>query len=412
MIEFNSDVLDNGLKLLHHKDATTKMVALNILYKVGARNEVEGRTGFAHLFEHLMFGGSVNIPSFDESLNAAGGESNAWTSSDITNFYDIIPSQNVETAFWLESDRLFQLAFSQQNLDTQKSVVMEEFKQRCLNVPYGDLHHIIADNAYKMHPYRWPVIGRKLEEIESVTLDAVKDFFYSHYGPDNIIMCVAGDISFEKAIDLTEKWFGPIPSRNIQIPVIPQEPMQSSPRIKRVVKDVPNDMIVKSYHMCSRGDKDYQTSDIISDLLANGNSARFFKNILMKTEVFVDLDATVGEQIDPGLLNIKGRLRDGVSYEEAEMVIKNELDDFMANGASEYEITKFVNKWESTRCFENISYFEKAVKLCYYDLISYADDINKEIDKYRAITQDDVVRVARNLFREDNCCTVYYGKNA
>lgn len=410
MIEFKTYTLANGLRLIHHKDATTKMVALNLLYKVGARNEDPLKTGYAHLFEHLMFSGSANAESYDEPLQAAGGESNAWTSNDVTNYYDIVPAHNVETAFWLESDRLLQLSLTEKKFEAQKSVVIEEFKQRCLNTPYGDVSHIIRKNAYKVHPYRWPVIGESTDVIAAATLDDAWDFFHSHYSPDNLIMCVSGNIDFERAVELTEKWFGDIKSRNVRQQIIPTEPIQIEPRRVRVECDVPKNMILKAYRMCGRVDKDYQTSDIVSDVLANGNSSRFFRNVIMETDVFSLLDASIGGSMDPGLFYVRGYLRDGVSYEEGEAVIKAELDSFLNEGASEYEITKYVNKLMSKEMFENLSYQEKATKLCAYEFQGAAGDINTEEDRYRAITPEDVDRVARAIFREECCTTLFYGK--
>lgn len=410
MIEVNSYTLSNGLRLLHHKDATTKMVALNLLYKVGARNENPLKTGFAHLFEHLMFSGSANSESFDEPLQAAGGESNAWTSNDMTNYYDVLPAHNVETAFWLESDRLLQLSLTEDKFETQKSVVVEEFKQRCLNRPYGDVSHIIRDAAYTVHPYRWPVIGLSTDVIANATLDDAWGFFNSHYSTDNLIMCVSGNIDFDRAVELTEKWFGDIAPRHIMPQIIPVEPVQTAPRNLMVERDVPQNMILKAYHMCGRSDADYQASDIISDILANGNSARFFRNVLMKSEVFSSLDASIGGSLDPGLFYVRGYLRDGVSYEEGNELIQRELSAFLKEGASEYEITKYVNKLDSKEQFENISYLEKATKLCSYEFSSKADDINSESDRYRALRSEDISRVSNEILQERNCTTLFYGK--
>lgn len=410
MIEVKSYTLSNGLRLLHHKDATTKMVALNLLYKVGARNENPDKTGFAHLFEHLMFSGSVNSESYDEPLQAAGGESNAWTSNDMTNYYDIIPAHNVETAFWLESDRLLQLSLTEKKFEAQKSVVVEEFKQRCLNRPYGDVSHIIRDAAYKIHPYRWPVIGLETDVIANATLDDAWNFFNAHYSTDNLIMCVSGNIEFEKAVELTEKWFGDIKPRNVVQQNLPVEPIQTESRLLKVERDVPQNMILKAYHMCGRTHSDYQTSDIVSDILANGNSARFFRNVLMKSDVFSSLDASIGGSIDPGLFYVRGYLQNGVSFEDADAVIQKELSDFLNEGASEYEIAKYVNKLDSREKFENISYLEKATKLCSYEFISKADDINAESGKYRAITCDDIKRVSKSILSESNCTTLFYGR--
>ncbi len=410
MIKVNTYTLKNGLTLLHHKDATTMMVALNLLYKVGARNENPYKTGFAHLFEHLMFSGSLNSDSYDEPLQAAGGESNAWTSNDITNYYDIVPAHNVETAFWLESDRLLNLTLTEKKFEAQKSVVLEEFKQRCLNTPYGDVSHIIRDNAYTMHPYKWPVIGRSTDVIADATIDEARLFFNNHYSVNNLIMCVSGNIDFEQAVALTEKWFGDIECRNVKKQKIPVEPFQEKERRLKIEKDVPKNMILKAYHMCGRTHEDYQISDIISDILANGNSSRFFRNVLMKSDAFSSLDASIGGSVDPGLFYIRGYLNEGVSYEQGEDIIKKELESFLHESASEYEITRYVNKLESKEQFENISYLEKATKLSFYEFISKADDINTEIEKYRTITSDDIKRVSRKILIDSNCTTLFYGK--
>ncbi len=412
MIEVNTHILDNGLRLVHHYDATTQMVALNLLYDVGSRDEVHGQTGFAHLFEHLMFGGSQHIPDFDTRLQMAGGESNAWTSDDITNFYEILPAHNVETAFWLESDRMNQLAFSQKSLDAQKSVVIEEFKQRCLNVPYGDVGHILRATAFRQHPYRWPVIGERVEDIENVTIDAVRDFFYSHYAPNNAILCVAGNMTFDDAVDLTEKWMSQIPRRAVKMRNIQAEPEQMELRKVEVNRDVPHNLIMKAYHMCGRRDANYYASDIISDILANGNSARFFQNVLMKTDAFIDLDASIWGSIDPGLMIVRGRLRPDVKFDEANAIIEDELCKLVSDGVSQYEVEKFVNKYESKECFENISYSEKASKLCYHELLGNARDINNEVEKYRNLENQDIKRVAGSIFRPENETRLYYGPEA
>ena len=412
MIEINRHTLSNGLRLLHYHDASTQMVAVNVLYDVGARDEVPGHTGLAHLFEHLMFGGSEHIPDFDTPLQMAGGESNAWTSDDVTSFYDIVPAHNVETAFWLESDRMNALALTQRSLDAQKSVVIEEFKQRCLNVPYGDVSHLVRPVAFTKHPYRWPVIGEKIADIEGVTLDVARQFFHGHYAPNNAILCVAGNISFDSAVQLTEKWFNHIPRRAIIPRNLPVEPQQAEPRFISHHADTPQDLIVKAYHMCNRRHPDYHASDIISDILANGNSARFFTNVLLKTNLFSDLDASIWGSIDPGMMVIKGRLLPGVAFDDANSVIDTELQRLVTEGVSQYEVDKFVNKFESKECFENVSYAEMASKLCYHELIGSADDINSELARYRRLTAADINRVARTIFAPENETLLYYGPSA
>ena len=367
MITVNKYQFLNGLRLLHHADSNTRMVAINLLYDVGARDESPDCTGFAHLFEHLMFGGSLHIPDFGTALQKAGGENNAWTSNDITNYYTIVPRQNVETAFWLESDRMLGLDFSQHSLDVQKAVVMEEFKQRTLNQPYGDIPAIIRELAYREHPYRWPVIGRDISHIEKATLEDVRSFFYNHYAPNNAILAVVGDISFEEALRLSEKWFSPIEKRNIAPRCILPEPEQEAPRYKEVVRDIPSDAIVKAYHMGRRCDADYQTCDLMSDILSNGRSSRLFRRLVMEKSLFTSIDASITGDIDAGLFLINGRLNQGVSLQQADEAIEEELGRLCRESASEQEISKMVHKFETGYLFSNLSYVDKAANLSYFE---------------------------------------------
>ena len=412
MIDIQTHTLDNGLRIVHNKDATTQMVALNLLYDVGSRDESPERTGMAHLFEHLMFGGSANIPDFDRPLQAAGGESNAWTGDDVTNYYDIIPAHNIETAFWLESDRMKELAFSKRSLETQRSVVMEEFKQRCLNMPYGDVSHIIRALAYKYHPYRWPVIGLDLSHIEHVTAAEVKDFFYSHYAPDNAVLSISGNIGFDRVVHLSEKWFGDIERRNIAPRNLAQEPEQTEERMVCVKRDVPQNEIIKAYHMGARMDASYHACDLISDMLSNGNSSRFYRNLVMRGNLFTEIDAYIIGSVDPGLMVIRGRLQPGVSFDAAGKAIRQELLRLCEDPVSGFEIEKCVNKFESKELFSNISYQERASNMAYYELLGGAGMINNEVANYRKLTGNDIRDAARNMFRDDNCSTIFYGPNA
>ena len=412
MISFNTYRLKNGLKLLHHYDSATQMVALNLLYDVGSRDEDPATTGLAHLFEHLMFTGSKNAPNYDAPLQAAGGTSNAWTNVDMTNFYETVPAHNVETAFWLESDRLLNLNLTEESISTQKSVVIEEFKQRCLNVPYGDLMHILSALSYKVHPYRWPTIGLKTDDIQNATDQQIRAFFQNHYAVNNLILCVSGHIDFEKAVALTEKWFGDIEPRQIPLRSLPQEPKQTESRFKKVNRDVPNNVINMCYHMCGRGDSDYQVCDMLSDVLSNGPSSRFYQNVLLKSGLFTELDASVSGTYDPGLFLIRARLAPEVSFDKAQKAIDNELKAFLSSGPTAYEIEKCANKYESNQLFETISYSQKAVKLCKYELLSEAEDVNREVDKYRSITPERLLSVASNLLKPENCSILYYGPQA
>ena len=408
MIRINRYCLSNGLRLIHHQDKETQMVALNLLYDVGSKDENPDCTGFAHLFEHLMFGGSVNIPDFDTPLQKAGGENNAWTSNDITNYYSVVPRQNVETAFWLGSDRMFGLDFSEKSLSVQKQVVIEEFKQRNLNQPYGDIPLLIRPLAYKVHPYRWPTIGKRVEHIEQVKLEDVKSFFYKHYAPNNAILAVTGNISFEEAVELTEKWFGTIERRDIEPRNLPAEPVQKSARFQEVSRSVPLDSITKVYHMCRRMDKEYHCFDLLSDILSNGRSSRLFQRLVMDRKLFADIDASITGDIDAGLFMIKGKVNKGISLEEADRAIVEELRRLGENEVSAYELQKVVNKFESNDLFSNINYLNKATNLAYYELLDKAENIDSEIEKYKGITSRMLKEVAERAFVEENSSTLYY----
>ncbi|WP_302546912.1 M16 family metallopeptidase [Coprobacter fastidiosus] len=408
MIRINKYCLSNGLRLIHHQDKETQMVALNLLYDVGSKDENPDRTGFAHLFEHLMFGGSVNIPDFDTPLQKAGGENNAWTSNDITNYYSVVPRQNVETAFWLESDRMLGLDFSEKSLSVQKQVVIEEFKQRNLNQPYGDIPLLIRPLAYKVHPYRWPTIGKRVEHIEQVKLEDVKSFFYKHYAPNNAILAVTGNISFEEAVDLTEKWFGTIERRDIESRNLPAEPIQKSARFQEVSRPVPLDSITKVYHMCRRMDEEYHCFDLLSDILSNGRSSRLFQRLVMDRKLFADIDASITGDIDAGLFMIKGKVNKGISLEEADRAIVEELRRLGENEVSAYELQKVVNKFESNDLFSNINYLNKATNLAYYELLDKAENIDSEIEKYKGVTSRTLKEVAERAFVEENSSTLYY----
>ena len=408
MIRIDKYRLSNGLRLIHHLDKGTQMVALNLLYDVGSKDEHPDSTGFAHLFEHLMFGGSVNIPDFDTPLQRAGGENNAWTSNDITNYYSVVPRQNVETAFWLESDRMLGLDFSEKSLSVQKQVVIEEFKQRNLNQPYGDIPLLIRSLAYKVHPYRWPTIGKRVEHIEQAKLEDVKSFFYEHYAPNNAILAVTGNISFEETVRLTEKWFGPIEERTVKQRNLPEEPVQKSSRFQEVNRPVPLDLITKVYHMCRRTDADYHSFDLLSDILSNGRSSRLFQRLVMDRKLFADIDASITGDIDAGLFMIKGKVNKGVSLAVADRAIIDELQKLQEEKVSSYELQKVVNKIESNDQFSNINYLNKATNLAYYEMLGKAENIDNEIDRYRGVTSCMLRDVAEKAFVEKNSSTLYY----
>ncbi len=411
MIKFNKHILNNGLRLIHYQDSATRMVALNLLYNVGAKHESPEHTGLAHLMEHLMFSGSANVPSFDDALQAAGGNSNAWTSCDMTNYYESLPAHNIETALWAESDRLMQLSLTDECIRVQKDVVMEEFKQRNLNVPYGDMSHLMHSLVFKKHPYRWPTIGLELSHIENVTAEQINEFYRTHYSVNNLILGISGDVTFERAIELAEKWFGDIEPSGKSRPVIAPEPGQTEERRLTVHRDVPQDTIVMLYRMPGRADKGYPACDLLSDILANGKSARFYQNVLSRTTLFTELDAAVEGTIEEGLFMVRGRLSDGVGFEQAEAAIEEQLAMLCNDGVDDRELEKCVNKFHASLVFDNIGYQEKIQKLCEYELMGDAGLINNEVDRYRAVTCDDIRDVACRLFAPCNRSVLHYVAN-
>ncbi len=411
MIEFEKHILKNGLTLIIHKDRSTPMACVNILYNVGARDEDESKTGFAHLFEHLMFGGSVNVPNYDEPLQLVGGENNAFTTNDITNYYCTVPSENLETAFWLESDRMLSLAFTDKSLEVQRNVVIEEFKQRYLNQPYGDVWLLLRPLAYKVHPYKWATIGKEIKHIEDAVMDDVKAFFKKHYCPANAIMVVAGDVDSKQVIELSQKWFEPIPSGEKTKRNLPVEPPQTEERKLTVYKDVPQDAIYKTYHMCSRNDTDYYTVDILSDVLSRGNSSRLHKELVKDKKLFSELSAYVMGDMDKGLFVISGKLSEGVSAEQAEAGIEVELQKIKNELVGEEELQKCKNKIESTLVFSEMDVLNKATNLAVAELLGDANEVNREGEKYQKVTAADIKRVANEVLRKENCSTLYYLKN-
>lgn len=408
MIQVNHHTLSNGLRIVHNEDNSTQMVALNVLYDVGARDEDPEHTGFAHLFEHLMFGGSVNIPDYDVPVQNAGGENNAWTNNDITNYYITLPYQNVETGFWLESDRMLSLDFSPQSLEVQRQVVIEEFKQRNLNQPYGDAAHLLREMAYQNHPYRWPTIGKEISHIANATLEEVKSFFYRFYAPNNAILAVTGHISFDETVRLAEKWFGPIPSRNIPKRELPAEKPQTAIRRRSVERKVPVDALYMAFHMCNRFHRAYYVFDIITDLLSNGRSSRFIQTLVQEKKLFTSIDAYISGSLDDGLLHITGKPASGVTLEQAEEAVWQELDKLKTVPVAEDELEKVKNRYESEQIFNNINYLNVATNLAFFELLRRAEDINLEVGKYRSVTVEQIQETARRAFVPENCNILYY----
>lgn len=408
MIQVNRYTLANGLRIVHNEDDSTQMVALNLLYDVGARDEDPSHTGFAHLFEHLMFGGSLHIPDYDTPVQNAGGENNAWTNNDITNYYITLPHQNVETGFWLESDRMLSLDFSPKSLEVQRQVVIEEFKQRNLNQPYGDASHLLRELAYESHPYRWPTIGKEIAHIAQATLEEVKDFFFRFYAPNNAILAVTGHISFEETVRLAEKWFGPIPVRNISPRQLPAEKPQTAVRRKTVERKVPVDAIYMAFHMSNRMHPDYYVYDMITDILSNGRSSRFIQSLVQEQKLFTSIDAYISGSLDEGLLHVTGKPVEGVSLEQAEEAIWKELEKMKTVPVSEQELEKVKNRYESEQIFNNINYLNVATNLAFFELTGKAEDINEEVGKYRAVTAEQIQATSARCFVPENCSILYY----
>jgi zinc protease len=407
MIDYKRFSLDNGLRVLVHEDKSTPLVAMNLLYDVGSRDEDPAMTGMAHLFEHLMFGGSQNIPDYDTPLQLVGGENNAFTNNDITNYYLTIPSENIETGFWLESDRMLELDFSQKNLDTQKNVVIEEFNQRYLNQPYGDAILKLRPLAYKIHPYRWPTIGMEIAHIENTDLEQVRNFFFSHYAPNNAILAVTGNIGYDLAYKLSQKWFGPIEKREIQLRKMPVEPKQKQERLLIIEKDVPSTALYKVWHIGPRKSKDFYTLDLISDLLAGGESGRLNTNLVRKKKLFSEINAYLTSDIDPGLIIIQGKLMKGVNIEYAEQSINEVIKDLQKNIIKD-EMEKVKNKFESSTVFSNTSILNKAANLSFFELLGNPGLINNEVNAYRNVSQSMVIEALRKYFIPSNCSTLYY----
>jgi len=408
MIDFKKYTLDNGLKILIHEDSSTPLVAMNLIYDVGSRDEDPEMTGMAHLFEHLMFGGSENIPDFDTPLQMAGAENNAFTNNDITNYYLTIPANNLETGFWLESDRMLGLNFSEEVLGIQKKVVIEEYKQRYLNQPYGDTMLLLRPMAYKVHPYQWTTIGKDISHIEKATMASVKDFFFSHYTPNNAILSVTGNINHEEVVSLANKWFGPIGRREIALRKLPREPEQNEERLSETEKDVPSDVLNKCWHVCGRSEKKFITLDLLTDLLSGGESGRLYSSLVRDKKLFSDINAYLTGEIDPGLLIISGKLMDGIDFRTADEAVNEVIEDLKKGSVAETEMKKVRNKFESSMVFSNTSILNKAMNLGFYELLGDANEVNRELDLYNEVDPDMVVEAAKNYLKPTNCSSLRY----
>jgi len=408
MIQFEKFTLANGLRVIVHQDTSTPMAVMDIMYDVGARDEDPEKTGFAHLFEHLMFGGSVNIPDYDEPLQRAGGENNAYTTNDLTNYYIEIPAENLETAFWLESDRMLSLAFSQKSLDVQRKVVCEEFKEHYLTKPYGDVWHKMRELAYKIHPYRWMTIGKELSHIENAKLEEVKNFFFKHYCPINAVMVVAGNVTVEKVKALAEKWFGEIPSGEKYYRNLPQEPEQQEARCLKIISNVPLDALYKCWHIAARLDKRYYITELLSDILSGGGSSRLYQSLVKEKQLFSNIECHHFGSTDNGLLAIEGKLVKGVKMEDAENAVELELEKMKNELVTETELQKVKNKTESMIAFEDMGVMSRANSLANYELLGDASWMNFELEKYASVTTEDILQESRTIFRKENSNTIYY----
>lgn len=408
MIQFEEFTLDNGLRVIVHEDPSVQIAVLNVLYDVGSRDEDPGKTGFAHLFEHLMFGGSKNIPNYDEPLQKVGGENNAFTNTDITNYYLTVPAPNIETGFWLESDRMLSLSFDPQVLEVQQKVVVEEFKQRYLNQPYGDVWLKLRPLAYLTHPYQWATIGKEIRHIEHATMDDVKKFFFRYYVPANAILVVAGNVTVEQVKRLSEKWFGPISSPKVPERRLPREDPQVLKRTLEVEADVPASALYKAYHMPGRFDKDFFAIDLMSDVLTRGHSSRLYQKLVKEKEIFTSISAFTMGTIDPGLVVINGRVKDGINLQDAEAEVNALIDDFVIGGVTDEELEKVKNQAYATLEFGEVEVMNRAMNLAFAKLSGDTNHVNEEGRLIEGVTKEDILTASRNVLREENSSVLYY----
>lgn len=408
MIEFQHFELKNGLKVYVHQDKSSPIAAFNICYNVGSRDENPEKTGFAHLFEHLMFGGSKNIDSYDEALQRVGGENNAFTSPDITNYYITLPVNNLETAFWLESDRMLSLSFDPKVLEVQRNVVIEEFKQRYLNQPYGDIWLKLRPLAYQIHPYRWATIGKEISHIENATMEDVKEFFYSHYLPNNATLVVGGNVSVSEIEKLAKKWFGDIPSRKIPNRNLPVEPVQTVERRLETTERVPLDAIYKTYHIPGRHENGYFETDLLSDVLGRGKSSRLNQILVKEKKLFNSISAYSTGSLDPGLLVISGHLNKGVDISTAEGEIEAILTEIKSNEISLLEMQKVKNQGKSTIGFGEVELLNRVMNIAFAANAGDVNYCNQEMEKIDNVSQEDILNMAQKVLKTENCSTLLY----
>lgn len=410
MIGYERFTLDNGLRVLVHTDTSTPMVVVNICYYVGARDESPDKTGFAHLFEHLMFNGTKAVPNFDDPLQMAGGENNAFTNNDITNYYCTVPANNLEVPLWLESDRMTNIKFTKKAVDVQRKVVVEEFKETCLTEPYGDVWHHLSEMAYKVHPYQWPVIGKTPEHISNAPLEDVKAFYDKYYCPNNAVLVIAGNTTVEETRPLVEKWFGHIPARPPVLRTLPPEPpqVQLERRLLGANANTPSDAVYLAFHIPSRVDADFYAVDLLSDILGNGPSSRLYRRLMKDQELFSSIDCYISGTIDPGLIIIEGKPSEGVSNERALAAIWAELDSLKTTGLDARELQKVKNKAESTLQFSEMTALSKAIDLAFFEILGNAELINQEAHLYQQVTREQMQELANRILVPENCSEVVY----
>ncbi|MBL7875106.1 MAG: insulinase family protein [Cyclobacteriaceae bacterium] len=408
MIPFSTFTLDNGLQVLVHEDPTVQIAVMNILYDVGSRDEQPDKTGFAHLFEHLMFGGSLNIPNYDEPLQQVGGENNAFTNTDITNYYLTVPAANLETGFWLESDRMLSLSFDPTVLEVQRKVVVEEFKQRYLNQPYGDVWLKIRPLAYKVHPYQWATIGKEIKHIENATMNDVRDFFFTHYIPNNAILAVAGNVTHEQVRILSEKWFGPIPSGIKKSRNLVNEPLQTEKRSLTVQAKVPAHALYKSYHMQGRFSNDFYAAELLSDILSRGQSSRLYNQLVKERKIFTTISSFTMGSIDPGMFVISGRLSPGITPEAGEEELEKLIQGLLKEGLRAGELQKVKNQSLTAMEFEKVEVINRAMNLAFAALSGDANLINHESQLIEAFEEDDILNSGARILTEENSSVIYY----
>lgn len=408
LMEINRHVLPNGLRVVHHYMPDTAMVTLNVMYDTGARDEDPAMTGIAHLFEHLMFGGSQNVPDFDAVLTAAGGISNAWTSNDFTDFYEIAPAHNAETLFYLESDRMLAPALTQESLSIQQSVVIEEFKQQCLNRPYGNMDHHLRRMVYGNHPYSWPVIGKDFESIAAVTTEDVRRWWATNYSPDNAVLSITGNIPWEEALRLTVKWFGDIPARSRAPRALPPIPDLEAAVERTVHGNVPATMVTVAYLMDPNGTQQYMAADAITDILSAGKASRFYNRINMNPEsIVVDADASILGSEHRGLLMLKGRLaNEDIDPQSAARVLVDTARTIITEGITERELQRLKNRQRSIFVMSNMACLSAALNIAEAEM--HGEKPGERLDKYNLLTAGQITDTARHIFDNTHPAILYY----